>query len=187
MNISKRKEKLISKLKNKEYRDAFVSELITTGIAFQIKALRKQRKWKQTKLGEWATMAQETISRFENPNYGNLNLETLKRLASAFDIGLMVRFVPFSELVNWEINLSPESLEVVSFNEESYFKEQPAGVTISSVQSRYFIEGHADADNILPFVPRSPMTGTSGDAVNINKSTLTEIPQMITMKEAIYG
>jgi len=123
MNIVKRKEKLISKLKNKEYRDAFLAELITTGIPFQIKILREQRNWTQKELGDRVNMAQETISRLEDPNYGKLNLNTLKRLTSAFDVGLMVRFVPFSELVNWEINLSLESLEVSSFDEESYFKD----------------------------------------------------------------
>jgi len=44
-------------------------------------------------------------------------------LASAFDVGLVVRFVLFSELVSWEINLSPESLEVLSFEQESYFQD----------------------------------------------------------------
>lgn len=123
MNIFKRKNKLISKLKNKEYRDAFLAELITTGIPFQIRALREQRNLTQKQLGDQADMAQETISRLEDPNYGKLNLKTLKRLASAFDIGLVVRFAPFSELVSWEINLSPESLEVLSFEQESYFQD----------------------------------------------------------------
>ena len=35
----------------------------------------------------------------------------------------MVRFFTFSELVSWEINLSPESLEVLSFEQESYFQD----------------------------------------------------------------
>lgn len=123
MNIFKRKNKLISKLKNKEYRDAFLAELITTGIPFQIRALREQRNLTQKQFGDQAKMAQETISRLEDPNYGKPNLKTLKRLASAFDVGLVVRFVPFSELVSWEINLSPESLEVLSFEQESYFQD----------------------------------------------------------------
>lgn len=136
MNIVKRKEKLISKLQNKEYRDAFVAELIATGIPFQIKTLREQRNWKQKELGNQANMAQESISRLEDPNYGKLTIKTLKRLASAFDIGLVVRFVSFSELVNWEINLSPESLEVLSFNEESYFRETKEGKSDSTVERR---------------------------------------------------
>ncbi len=47
--IYDRKIKLIEKLKNKEYRDAFVSSGIDVGIAFQMKILRKKqekRPWK---------------------------------------------------------------------------------------------------------------------------------------------
>ena len=69
-------------------------------------------------------MAQETISRLEDPNYGKLTLKTLKRLASAFEVGLMVRFVPFSELVEWELIIRTNSLEVLSFDEDSYFKAE---------------------------------------------------------------
>lgn len=185
MNIVKRKEKLITKLKNKEYRDAFVAALIATGIPFQIETLRKQRKWNQKKLGELADMAQESISRLEDPNYGKLNLNTLKRLAAAFDIGLMVRFVPFSELVNWEINLSLESLEVSSFCSESYFKEQPERVDSSSIQSGYCIGGYPQ--NVLPFVPPTLPTGTLGDAVNIKNPIIAGIPQKISIQEANYG
>jgi len=155
MNIVKRKEKLISKLKNKKYREAFVAELITTGIPFQIKALREQeqRKWTQKDLGDRCGIAQETISRLEDPNYGKLNLGTLKRLASAFDVALMVRFVPFSELVEWELNLSPKSLEILSFEQESYFKDK-LEVDISAVSteqdqmaivSKYTMEQLSDA------------------------------------------
>jgi transcriptional regulator with XRE-family HTH domain len=126
MNIIKRKQKIIEDLKDKEYRDAFVTEHINTGIPFQIRALReqKQRKWTQKDLGNRIGMAQETISRIEDPNYGKLTIKTLKRLASAFDVALMVRFVPFSELVKWELYLTPDSLEVLSFEEESYFTEE---------------------------------------------------------------
>jgi transcriptional regulator with XRE-family HTH domain len=120
--MDERKRRIIEKLKDREYRDAFAKEHIDTGIPFQIRALRKQqgRKWTQKQLGKRAGMAQETISRIEDPNYGKLTLETLKRLASAFDIGLMVRFVPFSELVDWEVSLTPTSLEAASFDKDFY-------------------------------------------------------------------
>jgi transcriptional regulator with XRE-family HTH domain len=126
MKISKR---LIADMKNKEYRDAFVSEHIDTGIPFQIRALREQRGLTQKELAERAGMKQERISAIENPNYKNaFTLSTLKRLASAFDIALIVRFAPISQLVDWELKLSPESLQVVSFNEDPYFREMEEAV-----------------------------------------------------------
>lgn len=124
MNIVKRRERIIEDLRDKEYRDAFVTEHIDTGIPFQIRALREQGEWTQKDLANRTAMAQETISRVEDPNYGKLTLKTLKRLASAFDVALMVRFVPFSELVEWELHLTPDSLRALSFEEESYFKEK---------------------------------------------------------------
>lgn len=126
--FDRKKKKLIAKLNDKEYRDAFVSEHISTGIPFQIKALREQeeRKWSQKELGKRAGMLQERISVLEDPNYGKFNIATLKKIASAFDIGLIVRFVPFSELAEWELNLSSESLKVSSFEEEPYFQENNA-------------------------------------------------------------
>jgi transcriptional regulator with XRE-family HTH domain len=123
MNIIRRREKLITELRNKEYRDAFVSEHIDTGIPFQIRALREQRSLTQKELADRAGVTQVWISRIENPNYSGFSIKTLLKLASAFDIGLIVRFVPISNLVKWELQLSPESLQAVSFNEDPYFRE----------------------------------------------------------------
>jgi transcriptional regulator with XRE-family HTH domain len=117
-------QKLLTELKNKEYRDAFVSAHIDTGIPFQLRALREQRGLTQKELAERSGMKQERISAIENPNYKNaFTLSTLKRLASAFDIALIVRFAPISQLVDWELKISPESLQAVSFNEDPYFSE----------------------------------------------------------------
>jgi transcriptional regulator with XRE-family HTH domain len=119
-----RREKLLELLKDKEYRDAFVSEHIDTGLPFQIKALREQREWSQEKLGQEAGMHQERISTLEDPNYAKFTLKTLKRLASAFDVALMAVFVPFSKLLNWESDLSPEALQAVSFANDNFSLEK---------------------------------------------------------------
>lgn len=122
MSKIERKKNLIGRLKNKEYRDAFVSEHIDTGIPFQIKALRNQRHWTQHDLAKITGMKQTRISVLEDPNYSRFSLTTLKKVASAFDVGLIVRFVSVSELVEWEINLSPNSLKAFSFDQDPYFK-----------------------------------------------------------------
>jgi transcriptional regulator with XRE-family HTH domain len=120
--MNSKKERLLEQLKNKEYRDAFVAEMISTGIPFQIRALRKQRNWSQQKMSEETGMMQERISVLEDPNYGKLTLTTLKKLASALDIGILVRFVPISDLVKWELKLSADSLKALSYDEDPYFK-----------------------------------------------------------------
>ena len=106
-------------LADKEYRDLYVAEHIRAGIAFQIRAMREDRGWTQSELGQRAQgMAQETISQLEDPDYGRLTLRTLRRLASALDVALIVRFAPFSDLIDWIVNLTPQRLAPPSFDDE---------------------------------------------------------------------
>jgi len=102
----------------KTYRDARVASQIRNGLAFQIKALRDAHGWSQRDLGERVGMAQETISLLENPNYGKFTLRTLLRLASTFDVAILVRFGPFSELVNWESHLTADDLAPPSYADD---------------------------------------------------------------------
>jgi transcriptional regulator with XRE-family HTH domain len=132
MNIDGRKKKLIERLKDKVYRDSFVVSHITNGVASQIKTIRENRVWTQKELGEQADMKQERISVLEDPNNSNVSIKTLRRIASALDVALMVKFVPFSDLVRWDINLSQDTLNVVSFGEDAFFKEETKAELSSS-------------------------------------------------------
>ena len=134
--------KLIEELKNQEYRRAFVFERIDTGIPFQIHALREKREWSQEELAERVGMAQESISRLEDPNYGKFTLTTLKRLAVAFDIGLIVEFVSFGELVDRELNLRPDSVSPDYYEKDPYFKQSTTEVPIkASVLKELLVSG----------------------------------------------
>ena len=112
------REQIKASLSDKEYRDAFVADTIDTGLALQIRAMREARQWSQTDLARKAGMAQERISVLEDPDYGKHTLSTLKRLASAFDVALVVRFVPFSHLVEMVTTLSPDALAVPDFEHD---------------------------------------------------------------------
>ena len=67
-------------------------------------------------------MAQARLSQVENPNYGRFQLGTLIRLASAFDVALVVKFAPFSELIDWTMNLSPEKLSPPDFDRDPFLE-----------------------------------------------------------------
>jgi transcriptional regulator with XRE-family HTH domain len=123
--------KLISELKNKQYRDAFVSAHVDIGIPHQIRILREQREWTQQELADHTGWKQAWIAKIENPNYTGFSLKTLKKLASAFDVAIIVRFVPISNLVKWELEISPESLQAVSYEKDPYFKP-PVTHTVGS-------------------------------------------------------
>jgi transcriptional regulator with XRE-family HTH domain len=109
---------LTTKLQNKEYREAFIASLINIELPFQVRALREERGWTQSQLAEKAGMLQPRISAVETPGKGKLNLETLLRLASAFDIGLIVRFALFTEVIKWVDKFSPDTFSVKSFDED---------------------------------------------------------------------
>ena len=105
-------------LQDPEYRHEFVDENVGVGLAFQLRRMRKDRNWTQVELAQRTNKAQETISQLEDPNYGRYSLRTLKKLATAFDVALLVRFVPFSELAEWTVNLTPQRLAPPSYEEE---------------------------------------------------------------------
>ena len=112
------KSELSKKLKDREFRHAYVAARIKKDVALQIRILRTKKNWSQKQLAEAVKMAQARISLMENPNYGKFNTETLKRLAKTFDVALIVRFAPFSELTDWSERLSEETFNVASFSEE---------------------------------------------------------------------
>ena len=136
---------------NKEYRTAFVDAMIRTGIAFQIKALRKREPWSQKELGENVNTPQNVISRYENPDYGGFTLKTLQRLASAFDVALIVKFATFGELIRLTEDRSPEVLAVSSFSKEQELVEShaiPENVAVNHTLEIQ-ITDYADIENIV--------------------------------------
>ena len=55
-------------------------------VATQIKVLREQRVMTQAALAEKADMRQPRLSVMEDAGYSNWSINTLKRLARAFDL-----------------------------------------------------------------------------------------------------
>ena len=109
--------------RSKKYREAFVSAQLKRGIPAQIRLLLKQRGWSQAELAERSGLTQGAISRAADPDYGNLTLNNILKIAAGFDVAFVGKFVPFSEFAKWQESLSEESLAVVSF--ESDHIEQP--------------------------------------------------------------
>jgi transcriptional regulator with XRE-family HTH domain len=112
------------KLHDQGYRKAFVASQINFGVPFQLRALLKARGKTQEWLAEEAGMLQPRISGLLTPGKTRPNIETLRRLAEAFDCGLAVRFVPFSELTAWSEGFDPESFYVPSFDDDPGFVER---------------------------------------------------------------
>lgn len=109
---------LMAEFADKAYRDAYVGSQIRMTLPLQIRGLREGFGWKQSKLASEAHMAQPRISELETPGERRLTIETLLRVASAFDIALQVRFLSFSELVEWNENLDLNNVRIKTFLEE---------------------------------------------------------------------
>ncbi len=109
------KRSLLKKLDNKQYRDTFVGSKIGQTIAFQLRVMRQRAGLSQDELAKALGTSQNAVSRMENPRYGKPSITTLKKVASFFDVGLVVRFAPLSEIVEWTTKLSTESIQVPDF------------------------------------------------------------------------
>jgi transcriptional regulator with XRE-family HTH domain len=119
VNTVTAKRDLLDNCRNSEYREALVFENVYTGVCSQMRVLREQRELSQAEFGRKAKMAQERISILEDPNAETKpTLKTLLRVASAFDVGLDVRFVPFETILDRSVNTESSALQVPSFDEE---------------------------------------------------------------------
>lgn len=114
------------KFHDKEFRTAYVEANIANTISAQIYSLRRKRGWSQSALAREAGMAQARISVLEDPAYQGIAIATLRRLAAAFDVALVVKFVSFGELIRSADEFSEKTISVPSFDEESVGVELPA-------------------------------------------------------------
>jgi transcriptional regulator with XRE-family HTH domain len=141
-------EAIQDELQNKEFRQSYVEENLRRGLAYQIRAIREARGWSQAKLGHETRKPQSNVSRWEDPTYGKFSLQTLVEIAAAFDVALIVRFAPFTELLETVADLSPRALAVPSYDEEieAMQREDLGGAARAIKQAQGFSPMQEDAD-----------------------------------------
>jgi transcriptional regulator with XRE-family HTH domain len=115
------RQNLAAKFNDKAYRDAFVAEQIFSRLPLKIRCLREEQGMTQRKLGEVAGMAQTWVSKLEDPNYGKLTISTLLKVASAFDVGLQIDFVPYSKILWDAVCLTGAAFSVPKFGDDIGF------------------------------------------------------------------
>jgi hypothetical protein len=111
-------KRLWQRLQKKAYRQAYLSEHVRRGIAYQIRALRDQRDWKQGTFAKHLGKPQSVVCRLEDPDYGKMTIQTLLEVANVFDVALQVRFVPFSTFIRNTRDVSATSMEVLEFKDD---------------------------------------------------------------------
>jgi transcriptional regulator with XRE-family HTH domain len=103
---------------SKEYREEFAALEMKRGVSFQIRAMLNNRGWTQEELAEKAGLSQGVVSRAQNPDYGNLTVNTITRVADGFGVVFLGRFVGYSEFIEWLENTDEESINPLSFEDE---------------------------------------------------------------------
>jgi transcriptional regulator with XRE-family HTH domain len=124
--ISDLVKKIKNSFKSEEYRHAYVDEFLDLSIATQIKVLREQRDWGQKDIADKVGMKQPRISVMENVNYSSWSINTLRKLAMAFDLTLRVSFESFGSRVKEIEQFNRKALERFSFKDDPVFAEAEA-------------------------------------------------------------
>jgi len=97
-------------------RVAYLSAQTRTKLSNQIRTLRTDRGWSQGDFARILSKPQSNVSRLENRQYGKFNLTTLFEVASACDVGLVVKFVTYEEFLRDTEDLSEAALRVRGFD-----------------------------------------------------------------------
>ena len=117
--------KTLKSLALKPKREAYVRAHVQHGLAHQIRMLREHRGWTQAELADKCGMRQPRISALEDPDFENVEISTLQRLAFAFDVALSVRFVPFSEIAQRASNLDSSDFNVKDYATDTLVEQKP--------------------------------------------------------------
>ena len=116
---------LWERLTDKRYRDTFTEELVLFNIPLKIRALRRERGLTQVEFANRRGWNAKRISSLEEPG-GNacrkIKMDALLEIASAFDVALVVDFIPFNELVK-RASFDPNTFSVPSFGDDPRQKE----------------------------------------------------------------
>ena len=155
--------------RSKEARANFVESHLNRSIAYQVRAIREREGWTQDRIAKELEIDRNNISaRLENPHYGKHTLTTLRKVAKAGDVGLVVWFVPFSRMVDWatgtpyeDEGLRPAFYEVPDFDHDQL--RPIAAVTPENDESQRLAGISTSKDEDLAYAdPRENMRANLG-------------------------
>lgn len=105
---------VLAAMSDREHRPILNDATIRHGLAWQVRTMRTDRGWTQRDLARRCRTKQPVISNLENPNAKSpISLSLLERIASAFDVALLVRFEPWSDFLDWLLSLPGETIDSI--------------------------------------------------------------------------
>jgi transcriptional regulator with XRE-family HTH domain len=99
--------------------------------------MRKKLGWSQEDLAKASNLTQGVVSRAEDSDYGNLTFNTVLRIAAGLDVAFVGRFVPFSDAAKWFSNLSEESVQIPTFQEEDKETEKRGDAAVGTLYQEH--------------------------------------------------
>jgi transcriptional regulator with XRE-family HTH domain len=120
--MSERSSLILRLIESLDSRTSYIKAKLGILVPSQIRSLRIQSEMpRQADLARVAGLHQSRISMFETPGAANMTIETLARLAAAFKVGLIVKFVPLSEMLRWENEHSQDHFSVTPLARDEVF------------------------------------------------------------------
>jgi transcriptional regulator with XRE-family HTH domain len=125
-HMTHEQSRFIERLENCKYRESYIRASITVNLPSQIRALRLGIPMTQKEFATASEMKQPRISAMEKPGATRFNIETLIRVAATCGVGLIVKFVPISEMIAWENSFSQDKFKVAAFQKDPGLKPAAA-------------------------------------------------------------
>ncbi len=120
-----RSTKICRLLNSQESRTAYIRAKLGVLVPSQIRALRLRSMSppmpRQKDLADETGLHQSRISMFETPGAANVTLDTLANIAAGLRVGLVVEFVPFSKMLDWENRYRQDLFDVTRIEQDEAF------------------------------------------------------------------
>src|SRR5882672_6681318 len=119
-----RSDRISRLLSSQKSRVAYIKAKLGVLVPAQIRSLRLKSTNPpmpyQRDLAQQTEMHQSRLSMFETPGTSNMTLETLSKVAAGLGVGVIVKFVPFSDMLRWENDFHPD-FDVMRIEEDTAF------------------------------------------------------------------
>lgn len=169
----------ISKLKSDRHsRESYIKAKLGVLVPSQIRALRlKSSTPNQKELAKAAGTHQSRVSKIEQPGEANLTIEKLAWIASVHKVGLIVKFVPFSEMLQWENNYSQDRFNVTRLDDDEAFLNPGKTAQDTYFRAVYYVDTAEKAVNL-----RIPIL-TGANRVTVSGDTVITVPTRVPAKD----
>jgi hypothetical protein len=179
---SHRAVRLAEKLREKDYRDNYVSARTRQFLAHQIRSLRGEMS--QGDFGILLDKPQSVISRLESPAYGKWTLQTLLDVASKLDVGLLVQFVDYPTFLNFTGDVSESAVRPAKYDAEVLDR---AALETAILPTQQFTIGSMEWGNVHEFmaVDENTFFGVALNNMALVDKTFGQTSTLLTRQTSI--